>query len=53
MGEKWEYKVVFLPLPDAEKLLNSLGKEGWELITVVTMGVRQDWVGFLKRKLIA
>ena len=32
----WEYKIVELPTgyPDAEKQLNELGSEGWELVTV-------------------
>lgn len=39
MAKKWEYKVVQLPEGDFEgkdqqRLLNSLGEKGWELVAV-------------------
>ena len=49
--EKWEYKIVklggmFSSLKDKQEILNDLGEQGWELITVDQH--RYVWV--LKRK---
>jgi hypothetical protein len=45
---KWEYKVLSLPRLDGEKeeKLNSLGDEGWELVSVSPLS---NFVAFLKR----
>ena len=40
MAKKWEYKVVSLEDQSEgarEKLLNALGQEGWELVTIRLM----------------
>lgn len=49
--EKWEYKVlkldgIFTSLVDKETELNSLGDQGWELITVD----QHRYVWIFKRK---
>jgi hypothetical protein len=47
----WEYRVVYLD-PDAEvaeRDLNDLGKDGWELVGVMSRAGGQP-VAFLKRK---
>lgn len=37
--QRWEYKVAYLvECPDAENLLNNLGKEGWELAAIEGTG---------------
>jgi hypothetical protein len=36
---KWEYRVVAYPLKNAtesEKVLNEMGRDGWELVAIVT-----------------
>jgi hypothetical protein len=40
--QKWEYKIVEKSISDST--LNELGKEGWELISVV---IRATWIGHL------
>ena len=36
MSEKWEYKIIFQQMSgieEVEKILTSLGAEGWELVS--------------------
>lgn len=55
MPKKWEYKVVHLKYEDEtssqnEKLLNTLGQEGWELIAVAIDGTAGYNDAYLKRE---
>jgi hypothetical protein len=47
--QKWEYK-IFVGFPNAAQL-NSLGAEGWELVTVVAGAYIETHV-FLKRQVL-
>ena len=47
----WEYKIVsFGNVSNAENILNELGEDRWDLISVNTNG--SDLIGFLKREMI-
>ena len=56
--EMWQYKIVFLDevplraseLVDSEVILNSLGQQGWEFVTVSS---DSRPVAYLKRKIQA
>jgi len=54
MNERWEYRVETLNLSGGEyarsSTLNSLGKEGWELVSVV-YSPSNGAQGFLKRRI--
>ena len=45
--EKWEYKIFNYDLGDLEQLLNALGDEGWELVSVAPLAASH--VAYLKR----
>lgn len=50
---RWEYKVASLPPSKSQRdahvaLLNSLGSDGWELVTVADPG-ESGWVAWFKR----
>lgn len=57
--EKWEYKIISLPVKgiidislDQEKvssLLNQLGEEGWELVTLIS-DTGTSWAAGSKKK---
>ena len=48
-GPQWEFRVVVLenPYDAAERQLNDLGLEGWQLVTVIDSGI-----AFLQRRYI-
>ena len=51
---RWEYQSLNLgcsPGEDFNVRLNSLGTEGWELVSVSGNGTYCDWVAFFKRRL--
>jgi len=61
--QKWEYRVVILGNPnEAERSLNTLGRDGWELVQIlpaadrrldpgpVSGGVNDGWAAVLKRQ---
>jgi hypothetical protein len=57
-SERWEYRLVTtcdeIFLVDTEKRLNSLGREGWEIISAVpfTCHERNEIVFTLKRRAV-
>ena len=51
----WQYKIVGLAIDDSERknneqLLNSLGKQGWELVVVSDSWNRTDIIAYLKKR---
>ena len=51
---KWENKFVTFNLANGPKVimetLDTYGKDGWELATIVTVGDTEQMVAFLKRR---
>lgn len=48
---RWEYKVLTgVKLTQAEKLLNKLGRDGWEVFYMDRREPYPTWVAFLKRR---
>ena len=39
MVQKWEYLIEIPLLDDVRAYLNSMGEQGWELVTVADVGV--------------
>jgi hypothetical protein len=39
MAQKWEYLIEIPLLEDVRAYLNSMGEQGWELVTVADVGV--------------
>jgi len=55
MRNKWEYKVIRVTLTDyttksEERQLDTLGDEGWELLSVAGPDVIRGGTAFLKRE---
>jgi len=56
-GEQWEYKVVSIDVSSSssyhntEKILNSLGFQGWELVSVTDKYTENGGTAYLKRKI--
>ncbi len=54
MRKKWEYKAILLSLSSSEagneQKLNTLGDEGWELVTVAVEAGMAVGTAFLKRE---
>lgn len=53
--QKWEYKMVLLPNPRQDEVMNNLGNEGWELVSVTaepdsTNDMYSNWAFFKRRK---
>ena len=46
--DKWEYKVEVL-YPDYQAELNTLGEDGWELVTLTLAGETYHPVAYFKR----
>ena len=49
--ERWEYDIISSALYELPESANSLGAEGWELVSVVKDGDRREL--YFKRKLRA
>ena len=42
MTQRWEYLIEPPPLDDVRAYLNSMGEQGWELVTVGDVGVESE-----------
>jgi hypothetical protein len=53
MNEKWDYKVVRIPIASTnmEEELKNLGQDGWELVSSIATQTLSLCIVTLKRKL--
>jgi hypothetical protein len=47
--QKWEYRIISIEAPDV-KWLNSLGEQGWELVTIESETIKGRLLIFKREK---